>query len=454
MNLSRERETNLPINQFHDWIKPSAQKDSVDFDVHGFHQEKTNILFLNGKLKTCSVSETMHLNLRVLKDGKAGYSYTKDFSRESLQNCYQKALDGLKLSDKKEGGGLSKNQTYKDFSHFYDKNLNTLSLEDKIKTAEEMDKAVSSFNKKSRPVYSSVSDHDTLRFFVNSEGCGHTYKSGGVFAYSESLAEEKNSRAVGQSEQNSKNYRLIDFKGMGAKSADRAVKKLNHSLPATKKYPVVFQSGEAVGNLLHCIVGFLSGKAVFEGLSLFKDSLEKKILSPQFSLRDDPFASWGGLVKVFDGEGFAVEQTPLIENGFLRNYLTCSFFSKALKIPHTKKAAYIGGQNTLDIQETHLVMEEGDSAFEELVTEFPEVIVIDNLKSFAGYNSVSGDFSIESEGFLWKGGEGRPLCQFTVSGNIREVFANILKTGKDSEVFRGTVKAPSFLTPDLMIAGK
>ena len=454
MNLSRARETNLPINQFYDWIKPSAKKDSVDFDVHGFHQEKTDILFLNGKLKTCSVSETKHLNLRVLKDGKAGYSYTKDFSRESLKNCYQKALDGLKLSDKTEGGSLSKNQTYRDSSHFYDENLKTLSLEDKIKSAGEMDGAVSNFDKKARPVYSSVEDFDTRSFFVNSEGFGHVFESGGVFAYNESLAEGKNSRAVGQSEQNSRSYRQIDFKRVGEESAGRAVKKLNYSLPTTKKYPVVFKSGWVVGSLLRCISRFLSGKAVFEGLSLFKDSLGKKLFSAQFSLRDDPFALWGGRAKIFDGEGFAGEPTLLIENGVLRNYLTCSFFSKVLKVPHTKKAAWIEGQSALNIQATHLVMKEGSCAFEELVREFPEVIVIDELKSFAGYNPVSGDFSIESEGFLWKGGEARPLCQFTVSGNIREVFANILKTGKDSDILSGAVKAPSFLTPDLMIAGK
>lgn len=99
-------------------------------------------------------------------------------------------------------------------------------------------------------------------------------------------------------------------------------------------------------------------------------------------------------------------------------------------------------------------MSEGKNSFEELIKDCPQVIVIDYLKGFAGYNPVSGDFSIESEGFLWEKGEARPLCQFTVSGNIRDIFLNILKIAKDSRVYAGMVKAPSFLVPDLMIAGK
>ena len=196
----------------------------------------------------------------------------------------------------------------------------------------------------------------------------------------------------------------------------------------------------------------LSGRAVFDGLSLFKGCLGKKVFSGSFSLYDEPLALWGALPRPFDGEGFAVERSALAKEGFLTNYLTNSFFAKALKAPHTKKALW--REDRLDVSASHLVMPEGDSSFEELAGAFPQTVVIDVLKGLSGYNPVSGDFSIESEGFLWEKGEPRPLCQFTVSGNIKDLFANILKIGKDSKIYNGSVKAPSFLTEGLMIAGK
>lgn len=442
------------INQLYQWINPLAKKDSIEFDFHGFHQKQTTILFQKQELKSCSSSEAKHINLRVLQGEKAGTSYTKNFSKTSLEECYKRAVDSLRLSDKKERGDLSTKQRYKSFSTFYNKRFKETNLKDKLKRAEEMSKACFDFDKRIQPVHSSVSDFDNYVFFANSESSQTFYRSNDILAYCYSLAVQKNSRSNGFSEKNSRDYQRIGFKGIGEESASKALKKLNYSIPKTKRYPVVFQAGQASASLLQCLADLMSGKAVFEGLSLFKDSLKKKIFSEQFFLYDDPFALWGIHSKPFDGEGFAMEKTLLVEKGVLKNYLTSSFFAKTLKVPHTKKAHWINEQGSLGVSATNLVMSEGTSSFEELVGEFPQVVVVDNLKGFAGYNPISGNFSIESEGFLWKNGEANPLCQFTVSGNIRDVFLNILKIGRDSQPHYGKVKSPSFLVPDLMIAGK
>ena len=441
------------INQFYMWIKDFVKKDSMDFDFHGFSQKQTNILFQKQELKNYSSSETKHLNLRVLKGDKAGTSYTKDFSKVSLEDCYKRAVDSLKFSDKKERGDLSEKEKYRDFSDFYNEEFKQMGLENKIKKAQEMNRACLDFDKRVQPVSSSVSDLDNFNFFANSKNVQSFYRSNDVFVYCYSLAVQKDSRSNSFSEKGSRSYQDIDFKKIGEKSASEALKKLNYFIPETKRYPVVFQAGQAVGSLLPRLVDLMSGKSVFEALSLFKDSLKKKTFSEQFFLYDDPFALWGFHSKPFDGEGFAMEKTPLVEKGILKNYLTSSFFAKALKAKHTKKASWVK-EGSLGVSATNLVMLEGKSSFEELVKEFPQVIVIDYLKGFAGYNPVSGDFSIESEGFLWEKGEARPLCQFTVSGNIRDIFLNILKIGKDSQIYAGAVKAPSFLVPDLIISGK
>ena len=137
----------------------------------------------------------------------------------------------------------------------------------------------------------------------------------------------------------------------------------------------------------------------------------------------------------------------------MENYLTNSFFSKTLKTPHTKKACW-NNNGALGISASNLFMLSGETSFEDLVREFSQVIVIDDLHGLSGYNPVSGDFSKEAEGFLWERGEKKPLHQFTVSGNIKELFSSILKVGTDNKIYNGRVKTPSFLVPDLMIAGK
>lgn len=442
------------ITQLYEWIKSFAKKDSVEFDFHGCYQEKIQVLFQKKELKNCSSSEIKHLNLRVLNKDRAGTSYTKEFSKKSLEDCYKRALDSLSFSDKKERGDLSKKEIYRDFSEFYDENFKSIPLESKIQKAREMNGACWGVDKRVQPVYSSITDRNTYRFFANSEGSQSFYKSNDVSAFCYALAVQEEHRANSNSESNARDYNPIDFKKLGRDAATKALNKLNSSVPETKKYPVVFQAGPAVGELLLFLTDLMNGKSIFEGLSPFKNSLTNPLFSKQLSLYDDPLSLWGLYSEPFDGEGFASETTPLVENGVLKNYLTSSFFSKALKAPHTKKACWINDKGVLSVSSTNLFMPEGESSFEELVREFPQLIIIDDLHGRAGYNSVSGDFSKEAEGFLWERGERRPLCQFTVSGNIKDLFSSVLKTGNDSAVYAGKVKAPSFLVPDLMIAGK
>lgn len=442
------------ILQLCEKLLPLAKKDGVEFDLHGFSQGETQIVFQKKDLKQCSYSETKQVNLRVLQGEKSGFSYTKNFSQNSLEECYRRALDGLHFSDKREGGELGCDTNYPDFSGLYDESFKRVSLEDKIQKAREMNQACLSSDSRVQPMHSYISDQDGDGFFVNSRGLQSSYRSNFISAGCYSLAVQGESRSNAHSVRHGRSYGEIDFPAMGAESAGRALKKLNSGIPQTKRRPVLFQAGPAVEGLLSCLTELMNGKKVYEGLSLFKDSMGKKLFSPLFSLYDDPLIPWGIYSKPFDGEGFAMEKTSLVEEGVLKNYLTSSFFAKALKAPHTRKAAW-NSEGGLGVSRSNLVMKEGLSSFEEMIKEFPQTLLIDKLKGFhAGYNPVSGGFSLESEGFLWEKGERRPLCQFTVSGNIRDLFANILKVGSDSQIYAGAVKAPSFLVPDLMIAGK
>lgn len=254
----------------------------MDFDFHGLYQKQTRILFQKQELKNYSFSETKHLNLRVLKGEKAGTSYTKDFSKASLEDCYKRAVDSLKFSDKKERGELSEKEEYKDFSNFYNEDFKKTDLEDKIQKAQEMNRACLDFDKRVQPVYSSVSDLDNFNFFANSKEVQSFYKSNEVFAHCSSLAVQKDSRSNGFSEKSSRSYQDIDFQKIGFESASKALKKLNYSIPKTKKYPVVFRAGQAVGSLLPRLAALMSGKSVFKALSLFKDSLKKKFFQSSF----------------------------------------------------------------------------------------------------------------------------------------------------------------------------
>ena len=449
-----------PAEKFFDWLSTKAKKDSVEFDFYGNKTERTSISFQKEKLKNCSQSSSAHLNLRLLQGKKAGTSHTKNFSKEGIEECYVQALNSLQLSDKKERGwfGQDLEPFDEDFSVFYSEKLAKTPLQQKISYAEAINQACLKRDKKVQPVYSGLEDTDRYVFHGSSSSSKTGpvfFRSNGVHAACYGLAVDGKSRSNGVSEISGRDYLGMDFQGVGRKAGEKALKKLNWSLPETKKTPVLFQAGQASATLLSWLSEALSAKLLFDKLSLFKkEDLGACVFSKNFSLYEDPLADWGFASSPFDGEGFASEKTPLIEKGHLSHFLSSSFFAKALNIPHNKKACW-NNSGHLYPAPSNLIMSDGESSFEELKKEFPRgTILLEYLKGLAGYNPTSGDFSIESEGFLLQDGEERPLCGFTVSGNIKQLFSNILKIGRNSQIYQGRVKAPSFLVGELMIAGK
>ncbi len=448
--------------QFISWIHPLAKKADVEFDFYTFSHADTNVLFQKDALKNYSSSVSQNFILRVLKRDKFGTAYTKQFEKSSIEECFQQAMYGLNLSDKKERGDISSTNSYPDLtSIIYHSELDRISLADKINKARSLNQSTLSVDPRVQPVYNAISDHTRVVKYGNSQNHQGVYKVGAVAAGSYSLAVDQQKRGQGSSERYARNYADINFEELGRESAVKSLKKLSFEIPKTGVYPVVFHAGQPAPALLQCLVEHMSGKAVYEKLSLLGDRLNKRVFSELFHLYDDPFVAWGHNSQPFDAEGFPSKKIALVKEGVLMNYLTSSFFAKTLQVPHTAKANWMGGDGVTDkiglnVSPTNIVMEAGDCSLSALLKTFPKGIIIDDLKGMAGYNSTSGDFSIESEGFLWTDGENdlRPLCQFTVSGNIIDMFANILKVSNDLMIHSGNIKAPSFLVPELSIAGK
>ena len=439
------------VLEFYDHLKGLARRDSALFDLHGFTQDNTKILFKKKDVDVSS-SEDKHINIRVLKDGRAGVSYTKDFSKKALEDCYQRAKETLNWTDQKAAGDLSLNQKNESLEDFYHPDFNKFSGEKKLEKARQIHQSCLSVNSKIQPSYCYLSDQDRISFFVNSNQSCDLFHSSFVLGGSYCLAVDEKRRSLGFASDQSRDHYSIDSAKIGRKSAELALKKLAYEVPKTKKYSVIFKAGQASGSLLGFLVDLMSAKRIFEGLSLLNNSLNKKLFSKDLFIYDDPFALWGPSAQAFDAEGFPSEKSSLIENGVLKNYLSSSFYAKKMGIPHTKKAVWVN--NTLWNQASNLIMEEGESSFEEILSSQSELIVIDKLAGLhSGYNPISGDFSFNSEGFLWKAGEMRPICRFTVSGNILKIFSDISKIANDSQIEYST-KSPSFLVPDLMIAGK
>ena len=440
--------------QFYDWLKPLSKKDSLSFELYGY-TSFSNSISLSKKNKKGSSSQSQHINLRVSQGEKAGLSYTKDFSKDSLTACYQKAKDSLHFTENESIGLLSENQNYSKENSFYNSDTGNLSQQEKLKELEKFHKTCSSFDKKVQPIQLSLKNEEKLSFFINSLGSVSNFKISNLLTSGYCMGVDGDSRSQNYFTKHFKKLSEFQPEKMGKELAGLILKKLNSKTPETKKYPVIFKPEQAGSSLISALSDLMNARRIFDKLSVLKlPSLNQKKFASELSLYDDPLKSSGFCSQIFDGEGFASQKTTLVEKGVVKNFLSSSFYAKKLKIPHTKKASWGVDGSGMDISTGNLIMETGNSSFEEMLCEFPQVIVIDTLKSFAGYNPVSGDFSIESEGFLYEGKDVLyPLTQFTVSGNIIELFSSLSKI-ENQGYSSPFAECSSFLVSELSISGK
>ena len=70
-------------------------------------------------------------------------------------------------------------------------------------------------------------------------------------------------------------------------------------------------------------------------------------------------------------------------------------------------------------------------------------------------NPQSGDFSLQSTGFLIKDGKlDHPLDLITVSGNLIDVFKDVLEVGSDVLITPSSTSVSSLLVKKLALSGK
>ena len=110
----------------------------------------------------------------------------------------------------------------------------------------------------------------------------------------------------------------------------------------------------------------------------------------------------------------------------------------------------------MGVSTSYVILRPGKKSEEELFQEIGDGVLITEVSGLhAGLNAQSGNFSLQSTGYLIKDGKkDRALDIITVSGNILEVFNDVIEVGNNVEVSPSGTSAPSLVIKELSVAGK
>jgi PmbA protein len=251
----------------------------------------------------------------------------------------------------------------------------------------------------------------------------------------------------------------IDSDAMVKKAVTNAKASLGSDVAPTGQYPVIFDPS-AMSSLLQCFSSVFSSEAAQKGLSKLGDKEGEIIAAPVVTLVDDPFHPENPMPRNFDAEGSPTHKKNIIEGGKL-NTLLYNLKTAAVAGKKTTGNASKGGYDAaVGLRPFTMYLENGDLTEEELLAKAGEGVYITDLSGLhAGANAVSGDFSLQSAGFMIRDGKKCEYVKsFTVAGNFYDLLKNIAALANNCHLPNAmgstAFGAPSVLVENLSIAGK
>ncbi len=236
---------------------------------------------------------------------------------------------------------------------------------------------------------------------------------------------------------------------IGAKAAERAVRRLNPRKVKSCQVPVVFDP-RVSGGFLRLLAMTISGAAIARGTSFLKDRLGDQIFDQSINIIDDPLKPRGLSSRPFDGEGVAGRVRPVIENGCLTTWLMDARSARQLDLTTTGHAARSVSAPPSP-SPSNLYMAAGPMSPGTMIGEIDQGFYVTEMMGMS-FNNITGDYSRGAAGFWIDQGElAYPVSEVTVAGNLKDMFPNA--TPANDLEFRYGMNAPTLRIDGMTIAG-
>ena len=251
----------------------------------------------------------------------------------------------------------------------------------------------------------------------------------------------------------------INLEELTKKAADSAKQKLGGEVAPTGQYSVVF-SPDAMCSLLQVYSSIFSSEAAQKGLSKLANAEGTVIASPIVTLVDDPFHKDNPEPINFDAEGSPTHRKNVIENGVLTTLLYNLKTAHKAGKKTTGNGDKAGYTAPVGIRPFTMYLAGGEMSEQELLDQVGNGVYITDLSGLhAGADPISGDFSLQSAGFMLENGKKTTYVKsFTVAGNFYDVLKNIHAVANNMQLPMAmgmtTFGAPNTWVDGLSIAGK
>ena len=435
----------------------AREKGLTDYELYFQSCEATSVSAYKKEINQFSSSTEGGACFRCIVDGKMGYASTEDLNPALAASVVERAMDNAAALETEEQVFLCEGgPNYRKWAGKNYELPNAQTMIQKVLEAQEQlyatDEAVVDGS-----TSQAVSEHSCIAI-CNSKGLDIKTETRLAGLIMGAVVTDGQEKANGH-ELKLDSLDKIDLAALAKKTVDRAKEKLGGEPAPTGAYPVVF-SPEAMSDLLQVFSPVFSAETVQKGLSKLDGKEGQTIASAQVTLMDDPFHPENPEPRIFDAEGSPTCPKAVIEKGELKTLLYNLRTANVAGKKTTGNASKAGYDALVRVSPFTMYLKGGKLSEEELLTMADKGVYINALSGLhAGANPVTGDFSLQSGGFMIENGEKTvPVRSFTVAGNFYDVLKSVRAVANNVTLPFATGKtaygAPSTLVDGLTIAGK
>ena len=428
----------------------------TEYEIYYMSSSSLSAEALKDSLSGFSCGQGGGISLRCMVDGKMGYASTELFTESELTDLVRRACDNARYIEKEDTAPIfagSENYATLDLPEFTplsaaDAKAMTLDMQSQIYAASES---------VTDGTQAACMSSSTEIYLCNSHGLELSNSIGLSGIYAMPIIK------VGEESADAFEFALCSDKEkiatLAKAATDKALAKIGAGSVSSGKHNIVI-AGSQMRSILSVFASAFSAKNAQLGLSLLAGKEGEKIAADCVSIVDDPMRAGAPVQTHFDGEGVATYKKDIVKDGMLTTLLYDLTTAVKAGVASTGNGMRASYASQVNVAPFNFGICPGTLSEDELIAKAENGIYITAVKGLhAGADATTGDFSIESEGFLIEGGKKTTYVRsFTIAGNFFELLKNIDSLSDTVEwgipggftVFG----APAVLVRDMSVAGK
>ena len=426
-----------------------AKKVAEEAEVFSVSHSETDAVFEANRLKHVQARETSGRALRLIKGGRIGFAASNraNGTEELVAMALEMAPFGAEA--KFQFPPLESYQRVE----VYDPKIEAVTEEEMVELGQSLIDRVRGHTPE-LVCEASVSVSTFSVEILNSRGGRAAYRKS-VFGIGMEGVLIRGTDMLFVGDADSSCHPVTDANAVAATTIEQLERARETAAAPVGQLPVIFTPYGVASALIAPLAMAVNGKTVLQGASPLGNRVGEQVLDTKLSIWDDATIDYRPGSRFCDDEGVPSQRTPIIERGVVASFLY-DLQTAALAGTRSTGSASRGLGSLPSPSLSTLVIENGDTSFEDMLADIEEGLVIEQLMGASQGNVLGGDFSGNVLlGYMVNNGEivGR-VKDTMVSGNIYEVLKEVGAIGREGKWVGGRLRIPHIYCPRLAVSTK